>query len=410
MNRAPRVIIVGGGPAGAAAAIKLATGGAAVTIIDKSVFPRDKCCGDGLTAGALRHLEELGVDPAAVPSWKPVGDVVISSPQGRIHRLPLPPSLHGESVGQFAAVATRADLDAAVLARAREAGATVHEGTELISARLREDRVEVTASSGGFEADWLIGADGMWSPTRKALGLGTPGYLGEWHAFRQYWRNVSPQAQNELFVWFEPDVLPGYVWSFPLADGRANVGFGILRGTRPTGEMKRIWPAILERPHIRAVLGADAEPDDTHKAWPIPARVGDLPLAAHRTLFVGDAAAACDPLTGEGIGQAFQTGIAAAEAILGGGAVPAVTRRYRDDVDQNLRVDMAFAGQLGAILANPTAAEASLAAAGATAWTRRNFVRWLFEDYPRAVLGTPGRWRRDLFTQPGAYTRPIRRP
>ena len=64
------------------------------------------------------------------------------------------------------------------------------------------------------------------SPTRKALGLHTRGYLGEWHAFRQYFGQVGPRAAEELFVWFEPDILPGYLWSFPLPGGRANVGFG----------------------------------------------------------------------------------------------------------------------------------------------------------------------------------------
>ena len=72
-----------------------------------------------------------------------------------------------------------------------------------------------------------IGADGMWSPLRKALGASEPGYLGEWHAFRQYFTNVSDAAATQLWVWFDADLLPGYAWSFPLADGRANVGFGI---------------------------------------------------------------------------------------------------------------------------------------------------------------------------------------
>ena len=62
----------------------------------------------------------------------------------------------------------------------------------------------------------MIAADGMWSATRKALGVGEPGYLGEWHAFRQYARNVTGPAAERLIVWFEPDLLPGYMWSFPL--------------------------------------------------------------------------------------------------------------------------------------------------------------------------------------------------
>ncbi|MDA3039543.1 MAG: FAD-dependent oxidoreductase, partial [Actinomycetota bacterium] len=63
------VVIVGGGPAGAAAAIDGARNGLDVVLLDKARFPRDKCCGDGLTANALRHLDALGVDPVSVPSW-----------------------------------------------------------------------------------------------------------------------------------------------------------------------------------------------------------------------------------------------------------------------------------------------------------------------------------------------------
>ncbi|MEZ5177822.1 MAG: hypothetical protein R2746_05920 [Acidimicrobiales bacterium] len=73
--------------------------------------------------------------------------------------------------------------------------------------------------------------------------------------------------------------------------------------------MKALWPELLARPHIAAVLGPDAEPEGRHQAWPIPARVDEIPLTAGRVLWVGDAAAATDPMTGEGIGQALATGV-----------------------------------------------------------------------------------------------------
>src|SRR6476659_9765628 len=96
------VAVVGGGPAGAAAAITLARAGRDVVVVDRATFPRDKCCGDGLTAGALRMLESLGLDPAAVASWQPVDDVVVRSPSGREVTFPLP-----RGHGTYAAVARR---------------------------------------------------------------------------------------------------------------------------------------------------------------------------------------------------------------------------------------------------------------------------------------------------------------
>jgi flavin-dependent dehydrogenase len=256
------------------------------------------------------------------------------------------------------------------------------------------------------DAEHAIGADGMWSPLRKALGLELDGYRGEVHALRQYFCDVGPRASRELAVWFEPDLLPGYAWSFPLGDGRANVGIGIHRGGKvAVGDMKAHWESFLERSHVRAFLGADARPEATMKAWPIPARVGRAPLIGPRTLFVGDAAAVADPMTGEGIGQALLTGRLAAEAILDAGGAPAevVGAAYEKAVRGELVADDRMARAILPILARPRPARAALRLTGATAWTRRNVARWMFEDYPRALVATPRRWHRGVFTGPGAY-------
>jgi len=255
-------------------------------------------------------------------------------------------------------------------------------------------------------ASHVVGADGMWSPLRKALGADEPGYLGEWHAFRQYFTGVSERAGRELVVWFEPDLLPGYAWSFPLPGGVANVGFGIQRDGAPTKAMKAMWPELLDRPHVRAFLGDDAVPEAPHKAWPIPARVGRLPLTAAkgRVLFAGDAAAVTDPMTGEGIGQALLTGELAARSILTGDD-------YRASVRRELVPDDRLSRALIRVLRHPLGARGAVRVAGSTAWTRRNFARWLFEDYPRAYLATPGRWRQHALTGAGAWApHPTPRP
>ncbi len=393
-------VVVGGGPAGTAAALTLARAGTQVTLIDKAVFPRDKCCGDGLTTGALRRLEELGLDPKEVPSWKPVERVQIAGPKGR----PIPFDLPHAN-GLFAVIARRAELDAALLRLAVDAGVDVREGVTLRDLSVVELGIRAHTSHGVIQAENYIAADGMWSPTRKLIGVGADGYRGEWHAFRQYFENVSGPARDELFVWFEKDLLPGYVWAFPLADGTANVGFGIQRGRGiEIQQMKKLWAELLERPRIRAVLGDQATPVDRHLAWPIPARLGDLRLHHGRVLFVGDAAAATDPMTGEGIGQALETGVLAAEAILKNpGDHVAAGAHYTAQLHRSMERDHRLAKVLSDALARPRVAQASVRIAGATGWTRRNFARWLFEDYPRAVLGTPKRWHRKLFSQPGAY-------
>jgi menaquinone-9 beta-reductase len=395
------VVVVGGGPAGAAAAITLANAGRDVVVVDRARFPRDKCCGDGLTAGALRHLEALGLRPDAVASWQTVDDVWVQSPSGRTACFPMP-----RRQGVFAAVAERMDLDAALLDVARAAGAKVHDGHALTDALVVDGHVEIDVDGLGLvRAPYAIGADGMWSPLRKALGADEPGYLGEWHAFRQYFSGVGPKAAD-LWVWFEADLLPGYAWSFPLPNGRANVGFGIQRSSGiPVRSMKELWPRLLERAHVRAILGPDAVAEAPHRAWPIPARVDKARLHAGRALFVGDAAAATDPMTGEGIAQGLVTGRLAALAIQTAGPSNPhqVAAAYERSVRRELVADHRMSALLGRALKHRKGARGAVRIAGATDWTRRNFARWLFEDYPRAALLTPRRWHRNMFTSPGAY-------
>jgi menaquinone-9 beta-reductase len=391
------VVVVGGGPAGAAAAITLARAGTPVLLVDKARFPRDKCCGDGLTADALRQLESLGLRPDAVPDWQVVDEVCVRSPVGRTVRFPLPAD------GQYAVVAPRAQLDAALLDVARAAGVKVADGHGLTDARPVAGGIELDVDGlGAITTPYAIGADGAWSPLRHALGANQPGYLGDWHAFRQYFSGVGPKAAG-LWIWFEPDLLPGYAWSFPLPGGRANVGFGILRDAGiPVRDMKDIWPDLLARPAIREVLGDAAVAEGVHKAWPIPARVDQMPLTAGdgRALFVGDAACATDPMTGEGIAQALLTGRRAAEAVLAGGHVGAA---YERAIEHELFADHRLSRLLSRALSHRKGVRIALRVAGSTDWTRRNFGRWLFEDYPRAAVLTPSRWRRGMFTGTGAY-------
>ncbi|MGN6695315.1 MAG: NAD(P)/FAD-dependent oxidoreductase [Aquihabitans sp.] len=394
------VAIVGAGPAGAAAAITLARAGREVVLLDKAVFPRDKICGDGITTGALRILEDLGVQPGSVPSWTEVHDIHVVSPSKHDATFPLP-----RDRGQFAAVMRRTDLDDAIVDQAREAGVTMLEGVEVTGATDGSEAVTLALSDGRtVVAAQVIAADGMWSPMRKFLGTAVPGYLGEWHAFRQYFTNTGPKSRD-LWVWFEPDLLPGYAWSFPLPEGGANVGFGIQRGAKiATKEMKALWPELLARPHIAEVLGPDAVPEDRHQAWPIPARTGDLALSAGRVLWAGDAAAVTDPMTGEGIGQALLTGQLAAHAILDHGPDPAAVRTgYEQAVRSHLLADHKMSLLLIRALKHRRGARIAIRVADATPWTRRNFARWLFEDEPRAIAVTPRRWHRRFLRRDGAY-------
>jgi geranylgeranyl reductase family protein len=390
------VLVIGAGPAGIAAALTAKRHGLSVEVIDKATFPRDKCCGDGLTTGALRLLEELGLRPNTVASWNVCRDVTLRSPSGRIVDLQLP------AEGQFAAIASRWDLDAALVAHAREYGITVHEGVAFLGLEQRDEQIRVATSAGERTARVVIAADGMWSPVRKAVLPERSAYLGEWHALRQYVHHVNGPAKDRLYVWFEPELLPGYAWSFPLADGRVNIGFGILRGaTQKPGDMKAVWSEVLQREHVRAALGDRAVIDDKLSAWPIPARVTSATLSSGNVLFVGDAACATDVLTGEGIGQALLSGILAGDA--------ARTERpghtYQRAMRRSFFADHRMSNVLGRILGNELLARAALRVIDGGEWRKQKFVRWMFEDEPRASALTPRRWHRGYLSSPGAFTK-----
>tara|TARA_R110002110_G_scaffold293261_1_gene507217 strand:- start:767 stop:2026 length:1260 start_codon:yes stop_codon:yes gene_type:complete len=398
-NVSTDVLVVGGGPAGSAAAIALARSGRDVVLIDRAAFPRDKCCGDGLTTLALRELELLAFDPDTVDDWFEVDGASLRSPSGRSVDVPL------DGPGTYAAVAPRLQLDNALVELARAAGVDVRDGHGFESMVEHDDRIEVVAEHLDITTRYVIAADGMWSPVRKALGINEQGYLGEWHGFRQYGRGATGSAAKQLHVWFEADLLPGYAWSFPLPNGRFNIGFGVLRGGAvKTKDMKQLWLDLLERPHIVEALGPDFELEERHTAWPIPARVDEAVLARGRVLFTGDAAMATDVMTGEGIGQALLTGRLAAEAVAAAGALhPSVAAGiYEREVQYHLFADHKMSRALGKVLAKPWGARGAIRVVAASGpWGKRNFARWMFEDEPRAVALTPSRWHRKLFKRPG---------
>ncbi len=394
------VAVIGAGPAGTTAATLLARTGRQVELFDRARFPRDKCCGDGLTTLALRELAALGLDPSAVKSWHIVDRVVVRSPAGREIRYQLP-----DGPGYHAAVARREDLDTVLVEMSQKAGATLHENVGLTDARSTVDGVILGfgARREPMIARVVIAADGMWSSTRKALGLAVDGYRGDWHAFRQYYRKVSRRAAHELVVWFEPDLLPGYAWSFPLGDGRANVGFGIQRQKHRVSDMNRTWKDLTARSHVREMLGESAEPESPHRSWPIPAALGRLPLTAPRTMFVGDAGGVTDPMTGEGIAQALVTGRLAAEVVMAHSEPDDAVRDYERRARMELTADDRMARGLSWLLSHARIVEACLKATCATPWLRRNFVRWMFEDYPRAIAATPRRWQRGALSDRGVF-------
>ncbi|RKN43603.1 geranylgeranyl reductase family protein [Micromonospora endolithica] len=310
------VVVVGAGPAGSAAAIAARRVGARVLLLDRSDFPRDKACGDGIAAHALDVLDELGV-PDAVAGYPPLPALRMTSPGGAevARRLPRP-----------AYTVPRTVFDARLVTAAVAAGALLRRHT-VRTVQVRADRVVL---DGELSARAVVGADGAGSVVRRALGhpVNPDRHLAL--ALRGY-APARPGPPEQLIVTSAPR-WPAYAWSFPIGDGRANVGYGeVLRGERLT----RAY--LVDR--LAALLPG------TDPAAVTDLRAHHLPLSTHRpapgrgrVVLAGDALSLINPFTGEGIFYALLSGALAGAAAAG--APERAAGRYGEALRRRLGVHL----------------------------------------------------------------------
>lgn len=312
-------VVVGGGPGGATTAYWLAKAGRRVLVVDKATFPREKVCGDGLTPRAVRCLEDMGVKTEGA-EWSRVDGLRIYG-SGLVLDLPWPELA---TLPNYGLVRTRFDFDSLLLDRAREAGATVWEETNVERPVTDASGVVtgVAVARGGdhatIEAPVVIASDGASSRFAMALGGRRLESRPMGVAMRAYYR--SPRSQERYFesfleLWAGDHLLPGYGWIFPLPDGTVNVGLGLL-STSPHFQQTD-YKRMLED----WVSGLPEEWGFTRENRVGKPRGGPLPMGFNRSLLarpglivVGDAAGAVNPFNGEGIAYAMETGRLAARA------------------------------------------------------------------------------------------------
>ena len=329
------VIVVGAGPGGSTAAYHLAAAGLDVLLLEKTVFPREKVCGDGLTPRAVRALTAMGIDTRDEQEWPRNRGLRIV---GGGHRLELPwPEL--ATFPGYGLVRTRHDFDEILARHAVKAGARLRESTAIVSPLLDAtgERVVGVLSKVGerFEAPVVIAADGVSARLALARGIRKRDDRPMGVAVRGYVRSEARSndtwLESHLELWEgEPGasrLLPGYGWIFGVGDGTANVGLGILN----TSEA---WGQVDYRDLLRRWLAHVPDLADAELIGPV--RGGALPMGFNRQphytpglLLIGDAAAAVNPFNGEGIAYAMETAELAAGVVIQALARPAGTDRER---------------------------------------------------------------------------------
>jgi menaquinone-9 beta-reductase len=328
------VIVVGAGPAGSSAAYWMASAGLDVLLLEKTTFPREKVCGDGLTPRGTRALVDMGIDVSESAGWLHNKGLRVI---GGGLRLELDwPEL--TSFPSYGLVRPRADLDALLARQAVKAGARLHEQTSVSEPVFdRTGRVcGVTAKVGGgksadkqevtYRAPVVLSCDGVSGRMALALGLERNDKRPMGVAVRRYY--TSPRTHDDyleswLELWDGPPgaddakLLPGYGWIFGMGDGTVNVGLGVLNSS--AGFQKTDYRQLLTR-----------WLDNTPEEWGLreanatcPTRGAGLPMGFNRTphytrgmLLVGDTGGSVNPFNGEGIPYAMESGKFAAEAVV----------------------------------------------------------------------------------------------
>ncbi len=287
-------IVVGAGPAGSTAALRLARGDARVLLLDRARFPRDKPCGGGLTYRAVCELP-VSVDPV-------VEDVVDRVELSLSYRT----RVERGGQGPLVLMTQRHRLDAHLAEQAVAAGAEFRDGVRATALELGEGQATIRFGGSAASAPVLIGADGVNGLTARTVGLGArshgvalEGNVPYAHTREERWRG---RAAVDLGA-----VPGGYAWVFPKGD-HVNVGVG---GWESEG------PRLRE--HLERACSAYGLPSgrvDDLRGFRLPMRRAGDPVQRGRVLLVGDAAALVDPLSGDGIYEAFVSARLASEAAL----------------------------------------------------------------------------------------------
>ena len=354
------VLVIGGGPAGAAAAYWLASAGRRVTVIEKKTFPREKTCGDGLTPRAVKQITDMGL-ASTLEKWHRY-EGLRATAHGKALELQWPSH---PVYPQHGYVVRRRELDMSVALNAEAAGAELlqgHEAHQPVIERglLRGAVVTDKAAHRTFElrAKYVVIADGANSRFGRALGTSRAKEMPYGTAIRTYWespRHAEPWIESALDVKDRNgNAMPGYGWIFPVGDGTINIGVGLLSTFR---DFKSINTTHLLDAYAHMVAddwGIDPDtPTQRATSGRIPMGGSVGPKVGSSYIVVGDAAGSVNPFNGEGIDYAYETARMAAEVI--GDALdsgdPAALRRYQQMVDdeygQYFKVARLFARVIG---------------------------------------------------------------
>jgi len=385
------VLVVGGGPAGSAAAYWLARDGHDVTLVEMKEYPREKTCGDGLTPRAVLQLQDMGFD-FEVPEFHRISGLRSYAGDDLMIEMPWPDHSRFPSWG---GVIRRRDLDQQVARLAEKEGVRIREKTTATPSIEEGQLRSVTLANGAVSEiiapDITIIADGSMNRFGRDLGTTRRRDYPMGMAARGYYS--SPKSQDP-FLESQLDLrdasgatMPGYGWVFPLGDGTVNVGVGLLSTFKRwkdvnTTQMMNDYVAIA--PDYWGL--SEASRLSKPMGGKLTMSYSKSPLVGSNWITIGDAAGAINPWNGEGISYAYETGRFAAEYV--GEALvandPSLLRRYpqrlQDEYGLYYKMARIFVKLIGHPSVMRTLAHTGLRNRPLMEWTLKVMANLLDED------------------------------
>lgn len=312
-------VVVGAGPAGCSAAIRLALKGVRTALVDRSVFPREKVCGDAVGGAGAAILHEYGLTQAIEKAEAiRLKGIIVVPPEGE--RMGWDLSSDGQEF-ESGFLLPRQDLDSLLAAAADEAGAIRVEGLRVTGPVIKDGVVSgVEGRRNGkhtvISAGVVVAADGAFSVLARSMRGGGGDRERTMLAVRAYACGIDPIEGGHLELYYDDTILPSYAWIFPLGAGRANIGFfASCRQMRRLGStLSRAYFQFLQRCAPFRTRLERAHTMEPFRRGAMRLGPPDGPCVYAGMLVAGEAAPFTDPLIGEGISAALVTGRLAADA------------------------------------------------------------------------------------------------
>lgn len=403
------VVIVGAGPAGCTAAIYARQMGLKVALLEARSTGKDKICGDAVAGKCIPILKELGLleTIAQGPHGYSTG-VIFSSPKGDVVHITFnPPGAKQKTDGY---VVRRKVFDAVLMQKALDTIGPENLRLQFKVGAVERDGSRVTGVRGrqyGSEADELyrakvvIGCDGYKSVVAHEVGAFERDPDHWVSALRQYWQGVEGMSEA-IEVHFVDDIIPGYFWIFPLEDGKANVGLGMLEKDIKARDidLRELMARAIANPLFQKRF-ANAKPMEKPVQWELPLGSKRRRMYGDGWMLAGDAAGLIDPFTGEGVGGAMHSGKMAAqaakEAIDAGDLSGAFLKRYDERFWSYLGPEMMLSRKLQKIGRKKWLLNWVLGKAARSEYVRDQISGMLANVIPKKTLASPLFYLRILF-------------